>query len=518
MAIRFDASADNITRTADLLDHNALYTFMAWVYLVSDLNSNSTFFVISDGSAGNYDWLRTTTDGVTLQARVEVGAAGTNSAGTALTVGQWAHLAMVRSSDTSLQIYLNGVLDITNTRDVSARAAVGKMEVSVLGAGSRADARFSAMKAWSTNLSQAEIASEMRVIRPVRLSNLYAWWPCFPGSGERARDYSGNGRNWAEGGTLTDEDPPPVGWGAPVLLVQQATTAAEISGTLSQTLGVLTATAAGTVGIQGTAAPTLGSLTLSGAGAVDLSGSLDKTLGTLTLSGAGTVDLAGAGAATLGALTSTGAGTVEIQGSLAQTLGALVSSGAGGADVTGALNQALGALTVTGAGGVEIEGELTQTLGALTLSGAGSSEIESVGDLDQALGALTASAVGTVEVQGTLTKTLGALTGAGAGAVEVKCDLAKTLGSLSLTAAGDVAGGEAAGVLDVTLGGLALTAAGKVAVSGQGGATLGALTLNGVGVAVLIVGIVRVSFSAKQPGVAFSGKKPTVTFSALGDD
>jgi hypothetical protein len=32
-------------------------------------------------------------------------------------------------------------------------------------------------------------------------------WPLFPGSGERVKDYSGLGRDWTEGGTLTADAP-----------------------------------------------------------------------------------------------------------------------------------------------------------------------------------------------------------------------------------------------------------------------------------------------------------------------
>lgn len=62
----------------------------------------------------------------------------------------------------------------------------------------------------------------MRTIRPQRLDGLWGWWPVFDGATGRARDYSGNGRNWTGSGTLSDEAGPGIPWGASPLLVGYA--------------------------------------------------------------------------------------------------------------------------------------------------------------------------------------------------------------------------------------------------------------------------------------------------------
>lgn len=73
--------------------------------------------------------------------------------------------------------------------------------------------RHSNFKAWSTNLSQAEVQQEMRSYTPVRTANLYSWTPFVDAStGSDFLDYSGNGRNWTETGTVTFEDNPPISW------------------------------------------------------------------------------------------------------------------------------------------------------------------------------------------------------------------------------------------------------------------------------------------------------------------
>jgi len=216
MAVRFDAAADRLLRTTDLLDYNAAYTWMAWVYLVSDLNAVSTFWCANNDTANNRDWVKTDIDGTTLELIATIGGTGTAVPGTNLSVATWYHIAVVRESATSLKAYLNGVLDITNTRDVTGRTAATRMEHGAFRStnANPSDSRVDRIKAWSAALTLEEVQAERWLIRPQRTANLYGFWPTFPGATERMLDYSGNGRAWTEAGTLTDEDPAPVDWGA----------------------------------------------------------------------------------------------------------------------------------------------------------------------------------------------------------------------------------------------------------------------------------------------------------------
>lgn len=219
MSVRFDNAADRLLRTADLLDMNSVYTWCAWVYLVSNLATQSTFFALNDNNVNNLDIVRTAANGVQVQLRCSIGGAGTNVGGTTLSVGTWYHVAMVRESQTSLKAYLNGVLDATATDNITGRVAAQRMEHGAIRSTNAqpSDSRVAAIKAWNTNLTAAEIAQEVQTIRPVRSANLYGFWPAFPTTAERLRDYSGNGRDWTESGMLTDEDPPPVSWGSRII-------------------------------------------------------------------------------------------------------------------------------------------------------------------------------------------------------------------------------------------------------------------------------------------------------------
>jgi hypothetical protein len=220
MAVRFDAAADRLLLTTSLFDYNANYTVMGWFYLTSDLNANTTFVSINN-TTSNIDQMRTTSTGTLLQLSVTVGGTNTTGNGSDLSISTWYHLAMVRESVTSLRLYLNGVSNATNARSVTGRTAAARFELgaSLAANGERLDGRCYALKAWSSDLTASEVLQEMNTIRPRRTANLYGWWPTLPGSGERARDYSGNGHDFTESGTLTDEDPPPVSWGSSSLFV-----------------------------------------------------------------------------------------------------------------------------------------------------------------------------------------------------------------------------------------------------------------------------------------------------------
>lgn len=212
MAVRFDNAADGLLRTTDLLDTDAAYTFMFWVYIATDLNAFSTFWSTNAGGYSHSDWIGTDADGTTLQLYSQAGGGGVTNNGSALTVGTWYHIAMVRSSTTALAVYLNGVQDASNTVDVSARTNATRQEFGGVVGADPGNIRVFDTKAWSAALSIPEIFAEMQSIQPQRLSNLYGWWPHFAGSGERADDYSSNGRDWTEAGTLTDEENAPVAW------------------------------------------------------------------------------------------------------------------------------------------------------------------------------------------------------------------------------------------------------------------------------------------------------------------
>lgn len=222
MAIRIDAAGDYISRTTDLPAVNFADPTSAsfWIRIVTDRNAAGNLFVISNNTGAIYQTVSLTTDGTTLRGET---SGGTGVDGTSLSVGQDYHIGYTRLGN-SLKVYLNGVLDITVTNGPADYAAafmlMGSNTVSWL------NGRLSNIKIWTAELTQAEMQLEMMTIRPARFANLYLWTPNFPGATERLLDYSGNGRNWTANGTLTDEDPPPVSWGAKPRIIPAAVVSA----------------------------------------------------------------------------------------------------------------------------------------------------------------------------------------------------------------------------------------------------------------------------------------------------
>lgn len=194
-----------------MLDYNATYTFCGWFYITTDTNDFAVFFTLNDDAVTTVrDNLATNSDGTTYRISLYNGTTAQGVTGTNLSTATWYHLAMVRSAANNCRAYLNGVLDITNTLDCTGRVANTRMEVGAIDSRNEfpLNGRCCALKAWTAALTAAELAQEMVGVSPVRRTNLYAYWPCLS-DGTRALDFSGNGRDWTEVGTLTNEDPPP---------------------------------------------------------------------------------------------------------------------------------------------------------------------------------------------------------------------------------------------------------------------------------------------------------------------
>jgi hypothetical protein len=214
MAVRFDNATDGFQLSSSLLDYNSAYTIAGWVLMsVQSGSAEVPICLALDGS--NRDQIRTNSAGTRWGVQANNAGAGANVTGAStLSTGTWYHVALVRESTSSLLLYVDGVQETSNTQSVTGRSAQTRTDLGSDRGGSNWDGRFYAFKAWSAALTAIEVQHEMRTIRPRRLGSLYAYWPILPGATTRARDYSGNGRNWTENGTLTDEAEPPIMWGS----------------------------------------------------------------------------------------------------------------------------------------------------------------------------------------------------------------------------------------------------------------------------------------------------------------
>lgn len=210
MAVRFDTSADALTRNTGLWDYNAAYTWMAWVYVVSKSGAGYQNLMIRHGGGSQGDQLYINNAG--NWALYCANGGSSDVAGSSPSTGTWYHVAVVRSSTTALALYIDGAssADVTNTLNVAARTdGTPKYELGVNAYSEWCDMRMEHVKLFTAALTVAEIQQEMRTAHPHRAA--WGWWTLRPN--ERTTDWSGNGRDLTAAGTLTDESGPPVSWG-----------------------------------------------------------------------------------------------------------------------------------------------------------------------------------------------------------------------------------------------------------------------------------------------------------------
>ena len=210
MAVRTDAGTDCLSLTSGLPSVTTL-TMEWWRYMVTDRNDYSCQIAFQDA---NHSGIQSAVDGTTIAiANDSVGQDGSN-----LTVATWYHCCWVKRSDSDNELYVDGV----NVID-GFSMSIGAFS-SILFGSYNGTANFfyngrTANLLWYTDAkSAAEVAimASRKTHLPLMYDNLYGWWPMLPGA-DRIRDYSGNGHTLTENGALTDEDGPPIGWGAPVV-------------------------------------------------------------------------------------------------------------------------------------------------------------------------------------------------------------------------------------------------------------------------------------------------------------
>jgi hypothetical protein len=220
-----DTTFDYGLKTSGLIDHNSAYTWMAWVDLVFDTNDYGHIWAALGDSSDtwqNADWLGTGSDGTSVRIGAASGGTSTSGSDNSFVVGTPKHVAVVRGSASSFQLFEDGTASSTANQDTSGRASTQREQIGTLNA-LRAPVRLTAIKQWQAALTADEIAAEMQSIRPIRLANLHSWHPAIANNLTDAfKDYSGNGRDWTSQGSNTVEtQAAPVAWGGRSVLINQ---------------------------------------------------------------------------------------------------------------------------------------------------------------------------------------------------------------------------------------------------------------------------------------------------------
>ena len=342
MAVRIDASGDYLERTSVAVP----FTVYGWAQLVTDRDDYSTIYSIDGstvGSSSGYAFaLETDSDGTTLGLYNGSAFAGSRS----LSAGTWFFFAISVAADGTAATWYHAGLSDASLYSQATTLATGcnnyNHHVGNNSYSEWANCRVHGLHIADSALSSAELEIARQRQRPDRA--MYLWSPLF----NDATDYSGNGRNWTAGGSLTYEDGPPVSWGArpwvlPVVAASGTTYNQSADGTLT-TAGAMVRQANKTVAgslttagaiLRSTAKTVAGSLTTAGtvvkqtaktmAGTLTTAGTL-ASVRTYLASLSGSLTTAGTltrstGKTVAGTLTTAGAILRSTAKSLAGTLG-----------------------------------------------------------------------------------------------------------------------------------------------------------------------------------------------------
>lgn len=250
---RISADGQEYTATWSLGTQAAL-TVCGWFQIVTDRNDYSTIFSIDNGTGDN--WLmQTGVDGTTMNTVFD---ATTQQSMGAMTVGTWYFICLATNGTTGTIYYRTPATQTMSTVAVSgATASVSAVNFRIGESPWGAEwwnGRINAVRAWTAQLSAAEVGQESQQYVPKRLTNLVAFHPLVR---PETTDYSGNARTLSGGSGATREDGPPIPWDvlSPQLFLpapSSGTTAA--AETASATASALDATSAVTVAAQDAAA------------------------------------------------------------------------------------------------------------------------------------------------------------------------------------------------------------------------------------------------------------------------
>lgn len=280
-AVRFDASGDYLRKTTSLLDYNSAYTFCFWVYLAS--NTGSGYQALLTISAGGSAYDELFIDGSRVLS-LEVGnGSSTKVTGATLALSTWYHVTVVRESNASIKVYLDGssTPTITNTLSVSGRTAASNLSFSTNAFSEWADARIAYARAWASALTTTELAAEKNSATAVKASPWAVWSLQTNGT-----DSSGNSRDLTAGGTLTYSEAGP---DLPLVITPTAASVATsaIAPTVTTGGGAVTVTPSVASVVSSAVAPTVvrGPITLTPAVARAASSAVAPTtvLGAITL-------------------------------------------------------------------------------------------------------------------------------------------------------------------------------------------------------------------------------------------
>lgn len=194
------------------------WTILVW-FRCAFVLSRRTIWYLNDGHC-----LRINTATSSLEFVYGTGADAISS----LSGATWYCAAVTKQGTTAARYYLNGVYQSQRTTGLSNNDAAAASIGAWNGSSDWLYASFSTLKVWDAVLTDAEIANESKVRRPLRATDLRAWYPFVQSdTAGLLKDWGGGNRDLTLTGTLVnppDREDPPIGYGAQPLSVLPVTT------------------------------------------------------------------------------------------------------------------------------------------------------------------------------------------------------------------------------------------------------------------------------------------------------
>lgn len=193
---------------------NAQYTIAGWVIMEQNFSPGSPLIAIGDSAYSTRDLVilsSTLSDSVFNVGLNNNADGGSYVSATSYAYNTPHHFAMIRSSSTSLQLWMNYQLVHTLTGDVgTARGNVAQTSILSGFTILRAVAQVGAVQIFNRVLTPQELYANSRSYRPTNGRALWSYNPYFAiGPGARGRDYSGNLHDFVEsGGGWSNRDNP----------------------------------------------------------------------------------------------------------------------------------------------------------------------------------------------------------------------------------------------------------------------------------------------------------------------
>jgi len=220
VAVRFSASGQTYSRS---LSAGSLtqFSITGWAKIVTSRNDYTAFWSISSGTR-DYLIVGTGSDGLTMVVENENSDINLATA----TVGTWYYIGVTVNGTSVTAVHKSA--SAANPTVTTGTLSGAQVNAATLQIGNSPftdwlNGSVAAVKLWTgAALTADELIAEARSYRPVRTTNLRAWYPL---THPETTDYSGNGQTLTGGTGATVDDGPPIAWGdgLPVIILPATT-------------------------------------------------------------------------------------------------------------------------------------------------------------------------------------------------------------------------------------------------------------------------------------------------------